>query len=220
MRRIGIAVLALSGLLTLASSLSAQRYALREVGNRGSIGANLVVAQPLAAFRNTGSTAAGISIWGVTSGGTLALRVDGGWMLYDSDYQGYGVSTVSQIGTLGAGPQLTFGGSALRFYGFATIGGSFFWSSVNSGCGCNSDSFLDGHFTTTTSAGGGILLGVSRGRTPIAIDLGVRGVHHDRVKYIAAGSLTQNSDGTFSAQQVETAVDQRVFQVGISVGLR
>jgi hypothetical protein len=221
MRRIGMVVLALSGLVTVASSLSAQRSALREVRDGGGmVGANVVVAQPLGTFRSTGNVAAGISLWGVTSGGTLALRVDGGWMLYDSQYQGYGITTVSQIGTLGAGPQLTLGRGPLRFYGFATIGGSFFWSSVNGGCGCGSDSFLDGHFTTTTSAGGGILLGVSRGRTPIAIDLGVRGVRHDRVKYIPAGGITQNADGTFSAQQVETPVEQRVFQVGVSIGLR
>ena len=217
MRRIGMAVL---GLTIIVSPLSAQRSALREVGNRGSFGANLVVAQPLGSFRNTGNVAAGISLWGVTSGGMLALRVDGGWMLYDSQNQGYGISTISQIGTLGAGPQVTLGTGALRFYGFATIGGSLFWSSVNSSCGCNSNYFLDGHFTTTTSAGGGVLLGLSRGRTPIAIDLGVRGVRHDRVKYVPAGGFTQNADGSFSAQQVETPVEQRVFQVGISIGLR
>ena len=217
MRRIGMAVL---GLTIIVSPLSAQRSALREVGNRGSFGANVVVAQPLGSFRNTGNVAAGISLWGVTSGGTLALRVDGGWMLYDSQNQGYGISTISQIGTLGAGPQVTLGQGALRFYGFATVGGSLFWSSVNSSCGCNSNYFLDGHFTTTTSAGGGVLLGLSRGRTPIAIDLGVRGVRHDRVKYVPAGGFTQNADGSFSTQQVETPVEQRVFQVGISIGLR
>lgn len=220
MRRISMAVLGLGALATVVSTLSAQRSALREVGNRGSLGANVVFAQPLGTFRNTGNVAAGISLWGVTSGGTLALRIDGGWMLYDSQNQGYGISTVSQIGTLGAGPQLTLGQGALRFYGFATIGGSLFWSSVNSSCGCNSNYFLDGHFTTTTSAGGGVLLGISSGRTPIAIDLGIRGVRHDRVKYVPAGGFTQNPDGSFSARQVETPVEQRVFQVGISIGLR
>ncbi len=220
MRRISMAVLGLGALATVVSTLSAQRSALREVGNRGSLGANVVFAQPLGTFRNTGNVAAGISLWGVTSGGTLALRIDGGWMLYDSQNQGYGISTVSQIGTLGAGPQLTLGQGALRFYGFATIGGSLFWSSVNSSCGCNSNYFLDGHFTTTTSAGGGVLLGISSGRTPIAIDLGIRGVRHDRVKYVPAGGFTQNPDGSFSVRQVETPVEQRIFQVGISIGLR
>jgi hypothetical protein len=219
MRRIGMAVL---GLTLVTTPLVGQRSALREVsgGGSGSFGANFVVAQPLGEFRRNSDAAAGLSIFGVTSGGALALRIDGGWMVYDAQYQGYGVSTVSQIGTIDAGPQLTLGQGPLRFYGFATIGGSLFWSTASYGCGCSGSDWLDGHFTTTTSAGGGVLIGLSRGRTPIAIDLGGRAVRHDRVKYVPAGGLTQNSDGSFTATQVETRVDMRVYQIGVSIGIR
>ncbi len=136
MRRIGMAVL---GLTVVTSPLMAQRSALREVhrGGNGSFGAALVVAEPLGEFSRNGDVAAGLSIFGVTSGGLLALRVEGAWMAYDVSYQGYGVSTTSQIGTLGAGPQLTLGTGALRFYGFATMGGSLFWSNASyNSCGC------------------------------------------------------------------------------------
>jgi hypothetical protein len=222
MRRIGMAVL---GVAMVAAPLYGQRSALREVGGsdtRGSFGVNLVVAQPLGAFRRSGDVAAGLTVFGVTSGGALALRIDGSWLAYDARYQGYGVSTLSQIGTLDAGPQLTIGSRALKLYGFATVGGSFFWSTASyQGCGCyGSNWLLNGHFTTTTSAGGGILLGLSSGRTPIAIDLGVRVVRHDRVKYVPAGGLTQNPDGTFTATEVETPVDMRVAQLGVSIGIR
>ncbi|HEY3219354.1 MAG TPA: hypothetical protein VGJ80_01360 [Gemmatimonadales bacterium] len=219
MRRIGMAVL---GLALVASPLFGQRSALREVHDRGAFGVNFVVAQPLGEFRRNGDVAAGLSVFGVTSGGALALRIDAGWMAYDARYQGYGVSTLSQIGTVAAGPQVTLGAGPLRFYGFATIGGSLFWSTASyQGCGCyGEDWFLNGHFTTTTSAGGGLLIGLSRGRSPIAIDLGVRAVRHDRVQYVPAGGLTQNADGSFTAQQVETPVDMRVFQVGVSIGIR
>jgi hypothetical protein len=221
MRWIGMAVL---GLTVITSPLAGQRSALREVrdGGSGSFGANFVVAQPLGAFRRNGDVAAGLAVFGVTSGGALALRIDGSWMAYDAQYQGYGVSTLSQIGTLGAGPQLTLGRGAFRAYGFATVGGSLFWSSASYGtCGCSgSDSFLAGHFTTTTAAGGGLLIGLSSGRTPIAIDLGTRAVRHDRVRYVPAGGLTQNPDGSFTAREVETRVDMRVYQVGVSIGIR
>jgi hypothetical protein len=40
------------------------------------------------------------------------------------------------------------------------------------------------------------------------------------VKYVPAGGLTQNPDGTFTARQVETPVDMRVLQVGVSIGIR
>ena len=220
MRRIGMAVL---GLTVVTSPLMAQRSALREVhrGGNGSFGAALVVAEPLGEFSRNGDVAAGLSIFGVTSGGLLALRVEGAWMAYDVSYQGYGVSTTSQIGTLGAGPQLTLGTGALRFYGFATMGGSLFWSNASyNSCGCSASDWLDGHATWMRSAGGGVLLGITAGHTPIAIDIGARGVRHDRVTYVPAGGLTQNSDGSFTAQQVTTPVDMRVYQVGVSIGIR
>ncbi len=219
MRRIGMAVLSLG---LIAGPLLGQRSALREVGDRGAFGVNFVVAQPLGAFRRNGDVAAGLSVFGVTSGGPLSLRIDAGWMAYDARYQGYGVSTLSQIGTVAAGPQLTLGQGPLRFYGFATVGGSMFWSTASyQGCGCyGSDWFLDGHFTTTTSAGGGILLGISNRRSSVALDVGVRAVRHNKVKYVPANGLTQNSDGSFTAQEVETPVDLRVFQIGVSIGIR
>jgi hypothetical protein len=220
MRRIGMAVL---GLTVITTPLVGQRSALREVrdGGNGSFGANFVVAQPLGEFRRNGDVAAGLSFFGVTSG-ALALRIDGSWIAYDAKYQGYGVSTLSQIGTIGAGPQLTLGSGSFRVYGFATVGGSLFWSSASyGGCGCSgSASFLSGHFTTTTAAGGGLLIGLSRSRTPIAIDVGTRAVRHDRVRYVPAGGLTQNSDGSFTAREVETRVDMRVYQIGVSIGIR
>jgi hypothetical protein len=221
MRRIGMAVL---GLAVVASPGFGQRSALREVRDRGSFGATLVVAEPLGDFRRHGNYAAGLSGFAVVGGPALGLRIDGSWMLYDASYQGYGVSTNSQIGSLAIGPQVTLGRGALRLYGFVTAGGSLFWSnaSYDGGCGCynNSDYYLDGDFTTTTSAGTGLLITVARKQTPIAIDLGVRGVRHDRVSYVPAGGLTQNSDGTFSAQRVETPVELRVFQIGVSIGIR
>jgi len=218
MRRIGMAVL---GLILVSSRLFGQRSALREVRDRGAFGADFVVAQPLGAFSRNGDVAAGLSIFGVTSGGALALRVEGSWMAYDATYQGYGVSTTSQIGTLGAGPQLTLGGGALRVYGFATMGGSLFWSNASyNSCDCSGSDWLDGHTTWMRSAGAGLLLGLTAGHTPIAIDVGARGVRHDRVTYVPAGGLTQNSDGSFSARQVTTPVDMRVYQIGVSIGIR
>lgn len=218
MRRIGMAVL---GLAIGVSSLHGQRSALREVRDRGSFGFNIVVAQPLGAFRRTGDVAAGLTAFGVFGGPTLGLRIDGGWMVYDSEYQGYGVSTTSQLGTLALGPQITLGRGPMRIYGFATAGGSLFWSNASYSCGCyDADFYLDGDFTTTTSAGAGLLINVARRNTPIAIDLGVRGVRHDRVKYVPANGFTQNSDGTFSGERVETPVEMRVFQLGVSIGIR
>ncbi len=225
MRRItGLAVT----LLAATSSLFGQRSGpsgLREVRDGGSLGLTLVVAQPLGEFRRTGDVAAGLTgfaVVGRSSG--LGLRIDGGYMVYDATYRGYGISTTSSIGSLALGPQITLGQGPMRPYGFATFGGSMFWTSLTDEnyCGCyDSDVFvLNGRFTTVAQVGAGLLITVSQRRTPVAIDLGVRDVRHDRVRYVPAGGITENSDGSFSVQRVVTPVQMRVFQIGVSVGIR
>jgi len=222
MRRIGMAVL---GLAAITAPLCAQRSALREVsygGGNGSFGVDFVIAEPRGDFRRTGNVAAGLGLNGVTAGHMLGVRIDGSWMVYDVTHQGYGVSTTSQIGTIMLGPQVTLGRGPMRFYGFLVGGGSLFWSnaSYQDSCGCSSSDFLDGDLTFSRSAGAGMLLALSRGRTPISIDVGVREVRHDRVAYVPANGLTDNGDGTFSATRVETPVFMRVWQLGVSIGIR
>jgi hypothetical protein len=190
------------------------------------MGLTLVVAQPLGEFRRNGDVAAGLTGFAVAGlgGGGLGLRIDGAYLVYDAAYRGYGVSTTSAIGTLAVGPQLTVGQGPVRLYGFATLGGSLFWSSVSyaGGCGCydSEDFMLDGHFTTTTQLGTGMLIAVSRRHTPVAIDLGVREVRHARVGYVPAGGIQDNGDGTFTVRRVETPVELRIFQVGVSIAIR
>ena len=218
MRRIGMAVL---GLAVLTAPLAAQRSALREVrrGDGGSLGIDLVIAEPLGAFRRNGNVAAGLAFNGVTAGRTLGVRIDGSWMVYDASHLGYGVSTTSQIGTLMIGPQVTLGQGNMRLYGFVTGGGSLFWSnaSYQDGCGCSTSDFLDGDLTFSRSAGAGVLLALSR---KIAIDAGVRENRHDQVSYVPAGGLTDNGDGTYTVNRVTSSVLMRVWQVGVSISLR
>jgi hypothetical protein len=219
MRRLGGLVLICAA---AASSLEGQRSALREVRDRGSAGINFVVGQPLGEFRRHGNAAFGLTGFGVF-GGALGVRVDGAYLIYDSDYLGYGVSTSSSIGTIAVGPQLTLGRGPLRLYGFATVGGSLFWSSASDrdycGCYAGDDFFLDGHFTTTQQVGTGMLITIARRRTPVAIDVGVRDMRHALVTYVPAGGITENGDGTYTVEQVQTPVRLKVFQIGVSVGV-
>ncbi len=224
MRRLGALVILWTA---AASTLSGQRSALREVRHDGLAGLTFVVAQPLGDFERHGAVAVGLTGFGVfplTRAGGLGLRLDGAYMMYDADYRGYGVSTSSSIGTLAIGPQLTLGRGPLRLYGFATLGGSLFWTSASYDdyCGCyyGDSFFLDGHFTTVSQLGTGLLIAVGRGRNPVAIDLGVRDMRHALVKYVPAGGISDNGDGTFTVTRVETPVRLRVFQIGVSVGVR
>ncbi|MGH7529369.1 MAG: hypothetical protein ACREMN_03215 [Gemmatimonadales bacterium] len=220
MRRIGLVVGALG---LVASSLAAQRYhrpGLREVRERGSVGLTLHVAEPWGDFKRHGNMAAGLNVTGVSGGSGLGVRLEAAFLTYASDYQGYGASTTSAIGSLGIGPQLTLGGGPLRVYGFATLGGSLFWSSLDrDSCGCYDDDvfFLEGDFTTNRSVGAGLLLNVS---SRLALDVGVREVRHDRVTYVPAGGITENSDGSYTVERVETPVGMRVWHAGVSFAIR
>jgi hypothetical protein len=222
---VGLALL----LLLAAAPLSApaQRSALREVRDAGNAGISVVVAQPLDAFRSYANAAAGVEAFGVIGlrrGSALGVRVDGGFLLYGTDRYGRGVSTEYSIGTLGVGPQLTLGRGPLRLYGFATVGGSLFWTSTSfhDYCGCYDSESLydDAHVTSATQLGAGLLITVSRRHTPVAIDLGVRDMRNSRVQYVPAGGVVQDGYGGFVVQHVATDVRLRVFHIGISIGLR
>ena len=211
-------------LVAATSPLLGQHPAgLREVrgGGGGNAGFTLAIAQPLGEFRRNGAVAAGLTGFAVLGRSSVGLRIDGAYLVYDSDYRGYGISTTSSIGSLAFGPQITLGQGAIRPYGFATLGGSMFWTSVSDEnyCGCyDSDVFLlNGRFTTVSQVGTGVLINVSR---RVSLDLGVRDVRHEQVRYVPAGGITENSDGSFSVERVETPVRMRVFQVGVSFGLR
>lgn len=219
MRRIGTVILALA---MAPATLLGQRSALREVrhggAGNGQLGIEFVMAEGLGDFRRTGGDAAGLAIHGVTNGLPLGVRIDGSWMVYDVADGYYGSRITSQIGTLMIGPQLTLGQGPLRAYGFLLGGGSFFWSdaSYSDGCGCSDSDFLDGDMTLSRSAGAGLLLALSR---KVSIDVGVRENRHDRVSYFPSGGLVDNGDGTYSGSRVTTPVLQRVWQIGVSIGL-
>ena len=219
MRRIDTVILALT---LVPATLVGQRSALREVrhggAGNGQLGVEFVIAEGLGEFRRTGGDAAGLAIHGVTRGAPLGVRIDAGWMVYDVADGYYGTRITSQIGTVMIGPQVTLGQGPLRAYGFLMGGGSFFWSdaSFNDGCGCSDSDFLDGDVTLSRSAGVGVLLALSR---KVAIDVGVRETRHDRVTYFPAGGLADNGDGTFTGNTVTTPVLQRVWQIGVSIGL-
>lgn len=221
MRRIGMALLALTLVATAATAQRRGQYSsgLREVRDRGLVGLTIMGAEPWRDFRRYGDVAAGLTFFGVT-GKSLGVRIEGAYLGYGRDYRSYGLHTTSSIGSLAVGPQLTIGSGALRAYGFATLGGSLFWTSVSDdGCGCYDDEvvFLRGDFTTNRSTGVGVLLNVS---SRMALDVGVRETLHEEVRYVPAGGISENSDGSFTVDRVQTPVGMRIWHAGISFAIR
>ena len=122
---------------------------------------------------------------------------------------------------MAVGPQITVAEGPIRPYAFATFGGSLFWSAVSDegDCGCyDSDvDFVNGKLTTATQLGAGVQFLLSR---RFGIDVGVRDLRHAQVRYVPVGGITENPDGSFTVQRVETPVRQRVFQLGLTFGIR
>jgi hypothetical protein len=215
--RTGMAVLSL---MTVTTSLFGQRAALREVHDRGSWGFNVIAARPVGQFRRAADLAGGVGLYAVSGSGFLGLRVEGGWMAYDVSNFDNDWSAISQIATLAFGPQIKIGGDGpARVYGFATGGGSLFWSNVSAprGCGCDAGAFLDGDATWTGSVGAGVQIMFSR---KVGLDMGFRGTRHDVVEYVPSGGLSRNPDGSFTGQRVRTPVTLRAAQIGVTIGIR
>jgi hypothetical protein len=224
MRRIGTAMFGLVLVTTPATPLVGQRSALREVHDRGSFGINVLAAQSYGEFARNGNMAFddlayGVALAGVTSASFLGLRIEASLMSYDRGRQSQSFSTNSYIGTLAIGPQLTLSLGPHKLYGFGIAGGSVFWSSASydRGCSCSYSDYLDGHGTTTAQAGAGVMFGLS---SRVRLDLGAREVFHNRVKYVPAGGFSQNPDGSVSADLVESFVQMRMLQAGVSFAIR
>jgi len=225
MKTIGMGVLIL-----VALSSGAEAQGLRPVrATRGNVGLGLIVAQPVgdfANFVNVGAGLAGHGVWTPDPGGTLGIRADGSFIVYGNERRHYGlvplvdvgVTTTNLIAGLQIGPQVTVGRGSLQAYGFGQLGFSYFGttSSVDGGYG-NTTNYDDVAFAT--AVGGGLLLQVSHGRHPVAMDFGARYLHNGRARYLTEGSIRVTGNSVFISP-IESQANLVVYQVGVTVGLR
>lgn len=175
--------------------------------------------------------------WPVQPDSWLALRADLGWMLYGSEttevcFQSTGclvtleLSTTNNIFFLGAGPQLGPPTGTIRPYLNATGGLAYFatTSSVR-GDDSNENFASDTNFDDITlawTAGGGLMIQVARGRTPVAIDLGAAYHGNGAVEYLTEGDISPNPQpGQPPILDVNRSDANFVsFRLGVTVGFR
>lgn len=197
------------------------------------VGGSLVLAQPTGQFGeyvDFGFGATGHARWSPDPDGIFGLRADGTFLIYGSETRRYqlvplidiDVTTNNQIAGFQFGPQLTFGQGTVRFYGYGQIGFSYFatTSSVE-GSGniepfANTTNFDD--FTFATSGGGGMLVQVSHGRTPVALDFGVRYLYNGQATYLREGSIDIVGN-TVTYTPIDSQTNLVLYQLGVSVGL-
>jgi hypothetical protein len=221
--------------LVAAAPLSGQRYGLREVRDVGRAGVHLALGVPVGDFRQSVNAAGGVNVFGAVNldrAGGLALRLDGSYLVYGVDdrlvsqpYFPVGINTTYSIGTFGIGPQITLGQGPVRLYGFGEAGFSYISAHSSyrvDGCGCDafasSTDFAD--WTSALQAGGGVLVSLRQGRTPVSLDLGARYLGNGEAWVVRPGDVVPQSDGSVVVYPTRTRADLVVFQLGVSVGLR
>lgn len=227
------AAVALSGACLLACSgrpLAAQ--------NRWHAGGALTLAIPQGEFANNVDTGLGLGghlVYGLDPAGVVGLRVDGAFVTYGSERFRTPLSrTVSRILVdvrtrnnifmLGTGPQLALPGGALRPYVNAAVGLGYFYteSSVD-----GSANFAFDDFARTTNwddlsfgygLGGGLGIGLRRGRVPLYLALDLQYRHHGETRYLREGSITEDGAGRVFIDPLRSEADLLIVQLGVSVG--
>ncbi|HEX2166774.1 MAG TPA: hypothetical protein VHG09_06000, partial [Longimicrobiales bacterium] len=172
-------------------------------------------ARPVGEFRDYVKHGGGINVnfaLPIPRGGAFSLRADGGFIVYGSETrevcfsQTVGcrilleLTTTNSIGYLNIGPQLMLPHGPVRPYVNAAIGGAYFGTSSSvSGTDANEEDFASttnfDDITFAWTGGGGLLISLSGGRTPVLLDLGVRYHGNGEVEYLKKGDITDNPDG-------------------------
>lgn len=239
MKRVWVGALLFTGAMTAAAPVHAQQQdTLRPpvvyVGIQG------VYARPVGEFRDYVKHGGGLNmnvVWPVRSQSPLALRADGGFIVYGSERKEVcfsstvgcrvrlNLTTTNSIAYLNAGPQLMVPVGPVRPYANAGIGFSYFatTSSVE-GTGnqnepvASSTNFDDLTFSWT--GGGGVLIPIVSGSTPVMIDLGVRYVGNGQVEYLKKGDIQDNPNGSITFTPTRSDANLLQYQIGVSIGVR
>lgn len=203
------------------------------------VGGHGQYARPVGEFRDYVKHGGGLGlhvVWPVRPDNVFALRADGGFLVYGSEtkrvcFSGtvgcrvqLDLTTTNTIAHGHVGPQLMMQSGPARPYANAGIGFSYFATTStvegtsNSETVASTTNFDD--ITLAWTTGGGLLVPLSSGRTPVMLDLGVRYHGNGEVEYLKKGDITDNPDGTITLNPTRSDANLLTFQVGLTVGIR
>lgn len=237
-------IAAAAGVLACLAALPA--HAQRMIGPDGPVqpvalyvGVQGMYARPVGEFREYVRNGAGLSgniVWPVAPASPLALRADGGFIVYGSETKrvcfGGGVgcrieldlNTTNSIGYINVGPQLMAHHGAIRPYANAAIGGSYFGTSSKVEGSNDNQPFASttnfSDYTFQWGGGGGILVPLASRRTPVLLDVGIRYNGNGQVEYLRKGDIQDNPDGSITFTPTRSDANLVTFQLGVSVGVR
>jgi hypothetical protein len=236
-----VATLVALAALTLASPAGAQ-YDVEPGprsarGPRLALGGGASVAQPVGEFRNyvnNGFGGGAHLLVRVDPRGVLALRVDGGFLVYGHEtkrmsFPGAGrveldVTTSNNIVTYSIGPQLMVPTGPVRPYVNAFAGGAYFFTESSIG-----DTEYDTDFASTRNFGdnvpsygygGGVFIPLAVRNALVGIDLGARFIRNGFTRYLREGGITDLPDGGYTVSPIESETSLVVYHIGVSAELR
>lgn len=201
-------------------------------------GGSLLVAQPtgeLADHIDTGFGIAGALAVRLDRAGMVGLRLEGGLDIYGSETFRVplsntiggrimvDVTTNNNIAYFGLGPQLMLPSDGIRPYIAGTVGLSYFHTTSSVKGDDSSESFASdtNHSDTVFAWGGsgGLYIPLSRGRTPIHLDLGARYHGNGSASYLTKGSIQDNEDGTIDYDPIRSQANLVSYHIGVMIGI-
>jgi hypothetical protein len=209
-----------------------------EVGEPGNFryqaGGHLALAFPQGQFADFVDLGYGLGGWfavNLDRQGTIALRLDGNFLVYGHEsrrrplsptvpFVTVDVSTSNNIYSMGFGPLITLGHGAIRPYLSGTVGFSYFATESSVKGSNNTESFAEStnfdDFTFAWTAGGGLRIQVSHGRSPVFIDMASEYHRNGRASYLREGSITDNGNGTITIRPIQSETNLMLVKLGVS----
>lgn len=207
---------------------------------RLSVGGHGVVAQPVGEFNDyvrVGGGLSGFARAALDGAGLVSLRGDLTVLTYGQERQRVclvqpcrvevDLVTSNDIVLMDAGPEIRIplGGSDSRLALRTGAGIGFAYFSTRSRVEDNSgetvasdNNYSD--FGLAWKGGGGLEVQLVRGRTPVALDLGLEYRGNGRREYLTAGDIRDLPDGSLEFDVRRSDADFLLWRVGVSVGLR
>jgi hypothetical protein len=232
----GAALVALGGLLAAAPVAAQMADEVRPPNVY--FGVQALYGRPVGEFReyvqHGGGLAANVA-WPIPGARPIALRADGGFLVYGSERNRVcfsstvgcriqlDLTTTNSIAFLNAGPQLMVPSGPVRPYINGAVGFSYF-ATTSSVEGSNDDE----PFANTTnlddvtlewSGGGGVLINLSSGRNPVFLDIGARYNGNGEVEYLKKGDI-RDTPGGIEFTPTRSQANLITFQIGVTVGVR
>ncbi len=207
---------------------------------RAWTGGGVLIAAPVGEFEtyvDNGWGVGGHFLFRIDESGVLGIRADGGFLNYGRETRRVCLSptvgcrievdltTSNDIFYFNFGPQLSVARGPVQPYLNASLGFAYF-ATVSSVEGSNN---ADEPFARTTNfdditwawqVGSGVRVPLSSGRTPIALDLGVRYNTNGEAEYLREGGIVDRPDGQIDLNPIRSEANLVTVQIGVTVGLR